>query len=213
MFLKKIVLLTLTAFMICGLISCKSDVKITAGKNSYSIYYSTLLGTALKETVAAFSDGGEVLFDTAQIEEVFSASALKNVSVESKIKDSLEIKAEPAADNSDFLSQAEIVTVSENGNSLALTFTSEKLAKLYENMPEVGQSYIDMFMAPAFTGEKMTDSEYLDLVASVYGQVVADEISKSEINFVLTNVRGKSKTFAIPLLDIINLKKELVLKI
>lgn len=210
---KKIGILVLSAAVLCGVCSCKSDIKITAKKDSCSISYGTVLGNALRDTVSALSGGEEVIFAPAQFIEIFSESNLKNVSAKSETKDSIFLSAELDEEKQDFISQANILSVGPNGSSVTLSFSEEKLAAMYENMPQTMQSYIDMFMAPSFTGEKMTDEEYLELVSSVYGDFVSDEIKKSVINFTLENSRGKSASYEVKLLDIINLKKELVFKI
>ena len=75
------------------------------------------------------------------------------------------------------------------------------------------KSYIDMFMAPAFSDEEMSDDEYIDLVGSVYGEVVAEEIKNSKINLTLTKLDGKKQKYSVRLLDLINIKKDLVYKI
>jgi hypothetical protein len=75
-------------------------------------------------------------------------------------------------------------------------------------------------MAPIATGEAMTRSEYLALVASVYGKAIADEIASSSIrasvNFPGTiqrikggNFSGRRADFDIPLLDILVLETPL----
>lgn len=73
-----------------------------------------------------------------------------------------------------------------------LEISSEKLQSLYEKLPFEIQSYLDMLMAPSFTGEKMSDEEYLELLASVYGQSLADEIKNSKINFVFVKTNANS---------------------
>ncbi|MBQ1949215.1 MAG: hypothetical protein II367_03540 [Treponema sp.] len=209
---KKLGMLFLCIGLAAGFCSCKSEIKITAKKDSCAINYKTVLGAALWDTVSALSGGGEVLFDTAQFEEVFAESNLEKVRAVSETKDSLDLSAELSKDKSDFINLSEMLEISQNGNSMVLTFSEKNLSALYENMPQVMQSYIDMFMAPSFTGEKMTDEEYLELVSSVYGDVVSEEIKKSVVNFTLVNVRGKSSSYSVRLLEIINLKKELVFK-
>jgi hypothetical protein len=85
--------------------------------------------------------------------------------------------------------------------------------------PEISM-YLNALMAPIATGEAMTKAEYLTLVGSVYGKLIADEIAASSIrasvNFpgVIQKVTGGTFTgrranFEIPLLDILVLEKPL----
>ncbi|MDR1654375.1 MAG: hypothetical protein LBR96_00145 [Treponema sp.] len=85
--------------------------------------------------------------------------------------------------------------------------------------PEI-TDYLSVLMAPIATGETVSRSEYLFLVASVYGKDIADEISegriKASIEFPgpLRSVKGGSfsknlASFDIPLLDLLVLESPL----
>ena len=86
--------------------------------------------------------------------------------------------------------------------------------------PEVGE-YLSALMAPLATGESLTKAEYLDLVGSVYGKGIADEIAKAVIRAYIDfpgqvqsakggTFSGKRAEFAVPLLDLLVLEKLLV---
>jgi len=85
--------------------------------------------------------------------------------------------------------------------------------------PEITM-YLSALMAPIATGEALTRPEYLNLVASVYGKAIADEISSSSIRASVNfpgaiqrvkggNFSGKRADFDIPLLDILVLETPL----
>ena len=85
--------------------------------------------------------------------------------------------------------------------------------------PDV-KDYLAALMAPLATGEKMTRTEYLDLVRSVYGRGISDEIAASRIRVSIdfpgqiTGVTGgtfsgRKADFDIPLTDVLVLEKPL----
>jgi hypothetical protein len=85
--------------------------------------------------------------------------------------------------------------------------------------PEAGE-YLHTLMAPAVTGEIMTKREYLDLVASIYGRPLSEEISAARIQGTIEFPRpikavqggsfsGKQLEFDILLLDILVLESPL----
>jgi hypothetical protein len=85
--------------------------------------------------------------------------------------------------------------------------------------PEI-TDYLSALLAPAATGEALTNAEYLDLVGSVYGKGVAGEISKAKINAVINfpgqvqavtggRAQGREARFEIPLTDLLVLSKPL----
>ena len=85
--------------------------------------------------------------------------------------------------------------------------------------PDMGD-YLSALMAPLATGEALTKTDYLTLVASVYGRGIADEISKAFFRASIDfpgpvrsvtggTFSGRKAEFEIPLLDILVLEKPL----
>ena len=85
--------------------------------------------------------------------------------------------------------------------------------------PEV-EEYLSALMAPAVSGERVTKQEYLDLVASIYGRPLADEIAAARIRALIefprriTAIRGGTSAerraeFDVPLLDVLVLEEAL----
>jgi hypothetical protein len=81
-------------------------------------------------------------------------------------------------------------------------------------------AYLSALMAPLATGEAMTKKEYLQLIASIYGGGIADEIAEALLHATIDfpgpvqsvkggTFSGKRATFAIPLVDLLVLEKPL----
>lgn len=193
-------------------VSCDCNLSVSETNSGYKISYSTVLGKALLDTVGAVSDdGSEVIFSAEEIQKVFAETGMLNVRSESVKAESLLIEAETSEKEDDFVSAAGLVK--GDRKSYSLLFSRETLSAMYDGMPSMMKSYIDLFMAPSFSGEEMTDDEYVDLISSVYGDVVAEEIKDSKINLTLSKLDGRKQRYTIRLLDLINIKKELVYKI
>jgi hypothetical protein len=84
--------------------------------------------------------------------------------------------------------------------------------------------YLNALMAPAATGEKMTKTEYLEIVASFYNKGISDEIAASRVRVsidfpgAVTSAKGatfsgKKAVFDIPLLDLLVLETPLVYEV
>ena len=80
--------------------------------------------------------------------------------------------------------------------------------------------YLEALMAPLATGERLTKKQYLELVGSVYGKAIADEISKAVIRASIDfpgpvtsakggSYSGKRVEYTIPLLDLLVLETPL----
>ena len=207
----KNLLVALFCSVILFLTSCKSQIKITFSKNACTVRYSTKLGKALFDTFYAFAGEteSEKIFDTEQFKQIFSEGGLKNVSAESKVIDEISIQGDIDGNNGDFISGASIIKSSNNGKNVEIEFSRNNLLKMYDNMPSIMRSYIDLFMAPVFTEEEMSNEEYLELISSVYGQILADEIKTSTVDFIVVLSDGKTKQFSLELIDLINIKTDI----
>ena len=207
----KNLLVALFCSVILFLTSCKSQIKITFSKNACTVKYSTKLGKALFDTFYAFAGEteSERIFDTEQFKQIFSEGGLKNVSAESKVIDEISIQGDIDGNNGDFISGSSIIKSSNNGKNVEIEFSRNNLLKMYENMPSIMRSYIDLFMAPVFTEEEMSNEEYLELISSVYGQILADEIKTSTVDFIVVLSDGKTKQFSLELIDLINIKTDI----
>lgn len=207
----KNLLVALFCSVILFLTSCKSQIKITFSKNACTVKYSTKLGKALFDTFYAFAGEteSEKIFDTEQFKQIFSEGGLKNVSAESKVIDEISIQGDIDGNNGNFISGASIIKSSNNGKNVEIEFSRNNLLKMYDNMPSIMRSYIDLFMAPVFTEEEMSNEEYLELISSVYGQILADEIKTSTVDFIVVLSDGKTKQFSLELIDLINIKTDI----
>ena len=207
----KNLLVALFCSVILFLTSCKSQIKITFSKNACTVKYSTKLGKALFDTFYAFAGEteSEKIFDTEQFKQIFSEGGLKNVSAESKVIDEISIQGDIDGNNGDFISGSSIIKSSNNGKNVEIEFSRNNLLKMYDNMPSIMRSYIDLFMAPVFTEEEMSNEEYLELISSVYGQILADEIKTSTVDFIVVLSDGKTKQFSLELIDFINIKTDI----
>ena len=65
-------------------------------------------------------------------------------------------------------------------NSFELQINPEKMLSVLEAIPEM-TDYLDLLMAPVYTGEELSESEYLELFASVYGESFAKDFENTNL--------------------------------
>jgi hypothetical protein len=103
---------------------------------------------------------------------------------------------------------------------LAITLDRNSAPRLLSLFSPEITNYLSALMAPAATGIALPEAEYLDLVSSVYGRPMAEEIAASRITAVITfpgpvtSVRGGAASgtqarFEIPLLKLLVLENPL----
>ena len=177
---------------------------------------NSILGKAFTETIAGVmglseaAGGSQDIFNPEEMRSTLTQAGFTKVNAKSKNQEEFTVNFAPSKASSDPLSKSGLLKYDAK-LSPYIHLSKENLKNLYDNLPFEVQSYIDMLMSPSFTGEKMTDDEYLDLLASVYGQKLSDEIKNSKINFEF--IQGdKKKTMTLSLLSVLNTTGDLFIK-
>jgi hypothetical protein len=126
----------------------------------------------------------------------------------------------PARDKRGFI----ILEESATGGSLRLTLNRDLGPDILSLISPEVTDYLSALMAPIATGEVLSKTEYLELVASIYGKPIADEISNASIRASVDfpgqirsaqggKFSGKRAEFDIPLLDLLVLENPLVYEV
>lgn len=220
--MKKIKILFISIISFFSLLFCSCDssltVTISAGHPSFS--YNANLGSEFIKTVStimSLENSSEIqsFFEPAELEKAFIQAGFSKVSARMDDKNKISVDFSPSNENSDPFSVSGILKYDSHKKPY-LEFSAEKFIAFYELMPFEFQSYIDMLIAPSFTGESITDEEYLDLLASVYGQNLCDEIKNATIDFIFIDAdaaNGKKKSkMNLSLLSILNITGDFIVK-
>lgn len=188
------------------LTSCGCDVILKPAADGAEFTILLSFEKAFTDTFSALfpSDNeNQMLLDEVQTAKTLSDAGIANVSVKNTSRNSLRIAGtmkksggNPAVDSG---------TVHfEDGGNIRLLFSAETLQKLYDLLPFELKSYIDMLMAPSFTGEEISDGEYLDLVGTVYGEKTADELKDGSVRFTVYTADGTARTARLPAVKLLN---------
>jgi len=185
---------------------------------------------SLIRSLRAFMGGdtNAVVLDGQAISRSMAASpGIKTVSLvntgPSALEGSLEI-----TNVGDFLAsgntKSRFVTFTEGkeagSSSIVVVLDRDSVPEFVSKLSPEVSDYLSALMAPVILGESSGAKDYLDLVASVYGRPLADEIASARIRaFIefprsITDIRGgnaagKKAEFNIPLLDILVLENPL----
>lgn len=214
---KNVILVSIFSFLLFLLCSCKTELKISVlPSGKIAVEYCAVPGRAFSETILAIS-GEEIysdepiVFNANQIKTSVDQTGLEEVDVSGVKNSTLDIKGIIPSDKTDIFSKSGIIKYGTTAKDVEIVISVETLQKFYELCPEQFQNYIDLFMSPSFTGEEMTTEEYVDLVASVYGQELADEVLTSKLKITLQN-NDKKVIKEISLLDILNNSASILIK-
>lgn len=186
---------------------CTPTLEIIASEDgSYRVSYSVSLGKELTNTISSAQGTSSFVFDVKEIETQFSQSGITNISVRSPDARSLAISMLLSKNINNIFYDAGIIsqTRTSNKTTMIVSFSPESICTVYEGMPPTTRAYMDLFMAPVFVGDTMSKSEYVELVAMVYGQTLADEILNANLTLILTSPDKKTrKQFIIPIVELL----------
>lgn len=118
------------------------------------------------------------------------------------------------------------VNLRKDERKIAITLSRDTLAKALDLMPPETRDYLDLFMAPALTGETMTIGEYEELIAATYGKTLATELKNSFFTLSVqcpaaatgakitvpgsASKNGNTVTFRLPLSTLLILSKPVI---
>lgn len=204
------IFLSLLAFCACSPDLTVQATGVDGATISFSTGFSKSTEQTLKSIVGAVS--GEAndtapLFNANDISAMLKATGLQQVFANSK--DATTLFASGSARSISEITLAKTGILSRTKKSLTLTLGSIQFQALYAMLDEESQAYFDLMMIPALSDEKMTPAEYNELLASVYGQTFADEITGGSFSMTLISPDGKKRTTAkVTLGEILSLTAE-----
>lgn len=210
--MKKLLFIALAVFTVIFFTGCPVHLSFTSlPDDNLNIHFDTTAGSAINELIASFDGSAKAgtIFDTLEIEKALTSEGFTKVSATT-------VKVPSDQETLTILAQAEesqldFIRIEKNSNGAAtklyLTLSPEILQNLISNQNSIIQRYADLLMAPCFTDEAMDKDEYSELVASLYGQQIADELLNGQITLSLKNslIYKKTQGVSIPLIDILTL--------
>jgi len=209
--MKKLFLLILSVFFVFSFWSCTTEVTIKENSNGIiDISFSGAAGQAFAKMISSSSDyqSDTVIFETDQIQFELLKSGFENVDVKSKTGSDLQILMQEKTKNT-FLYKSGLFSGKEN---LKITLSPKELTEFYKLADEQIILFLDLLLAPIFNDEVMSQEEYLETIASFYGESASKEISESNIKINLTDKNNQTKTFSFPIAQLLTLQETIILE-
>lgn len=185
-FLKIIILGIFAVFFI----SCDIKVDIKSTENGISVDFNSLAQKGFENLINSLGTENQNYIDTNEIILALEDFGFKNVNANLKNNINLSILFDDDKNASALISSG--IFKMENG-ILVEDFSATSLKKFYESSSEEITQFLDLLLAPVFYDETMTKDEYLEIIASFYGNDVADELKESKITFNIQNGTKKNK--------------------
>ena len=188
------------------LVSCTTEVTLSVQKDdSVEIHFEGGAGEAFTKMISSAagvgmnSDGSNVV-DTEAVSYELAKAGFSNVKVEQKAGGLVLINMSDKKSSSYIFTSG--IIKSEKGK-LSAAITRKSLEDFYNSADEQTRMTLDLFLAPVFNNETMSEAEYLEMLGSFYGNGAADEVSKSVVKINLISKDGSKQTLKYPLSKIL----------
>lgn len=194
--------------------SCKVFISLTQNQNGdVTVSFSGIPEEAFIKTIKSFLEvesdsfsSPNSIIDTEEIRSFLLSSGFLNVEVSNKIGAAVDIKM-TIPKGKTFLFDTNLLK--EDDDSFSINLSPATLQSFYANADEQIISILDILISPAFYGEEISEEEYLETIASLYGNDVAAEMDNSTIFITLKNKNGKVVKKSLPLKTLLTLKQNI----
>ena len=214
----KFLFFTFSFLICCSFFICKVFLSLTQNQNGdVNVEFSGIPEEAFINTIKSFlatdsesTTNKNLIIDTAQIKSFLINSGFTNVEVSNQIGANVDIKMTIPKDKT-FIFDSKLVfsNNSESNSNFGIELSPATLQTFYANADEQIISILDILISPAFYGEEISEEEYIETIASLYGNDVAAEMNKSEIYITLKNKSGKTLKKSLPLKTLLTLKQSI----
>ena len=187
---------------------CTSDIELELKKNgNVDVSFNGTAGkafAALINTAVSGDASSPVVFDTKEIEYEMSGNGFSNVKAVSKNGTSLSVTMTDKDGKSALFTSG---VISIENNKLNACLSPKELVAFYNSTDSQTTMFLDMLLSPVLNDELMTEEEYLELLASFYGEDIAQEIKEGTFRITLKNPDGTKVIKAIPFVKLLTLNE------
>ena len=79
----------------------------------------------------------------------------------------------------------DVITYDKKGQQTSVKLSPENIASFLAMLPQESRDFIDMLMAPLFTGDAIPPAEYEELIGVAYGKKIATELRSAEFTLIV----------------------------
>ena len=203
-------------FMIFSAFSCTTEITLTLKPDdSVDIKFEGGAGEAFTKMILSASgktsenelseqsgtEGTYSAIDKNAVTFELAKAGFENVIVDSQ-KNGVRISMTDRKRTS-YIFTSGIIKLSENKDSLKTQITRKSLEDFYNSADEQTRMILDLFLSPVFNDEQMSDSEYLEMLASFYGEGAANEVQDSFVKINLVDKKGRKTEQRISLVQLL----------
>ena len=190
-------------------LSCTTEVTLTVkADDSVDIQFEGGAGAAFTKMISSAAGAGsgadaasaaDLLIDADTVSYELAKAGFSAVKVNQKKGGAVNISMNDKKQSSYIFTSG--IIKSQKGK-LAAAISRKSLEDFYTSADEQTRMTLDLFLAPVFNSEEMSETEYLEMVGSFYGSAAAKEVGESLVTINLISKDGSKQTLKYPLSQI-----------
>jgi len=191
-------------FLVFTASSCTTDITLTLNSDdSVDISFEGGAGAAFTNMILSAAGTEGTGIDTEAVSYELTEAGFEDVRILSEgsnVNISMTDKKQ-----SSYIFTSGIVETSDSKNPKALKahITRKSLEDFYTSADEQTRMIMDLFLAPVFNNEYMSEVEYLEMLASFYGEAASKEVEESFVKITLIDKMGKKTEENIPFVHLL----------
>ena len=195
--------------VVCITAACSSSAHIVIRDNTnYDLIAEFIPSSLLEKNIthllkqkSEHADGQSV-FNVQELKEAFTKEGISVQDI--TLKGVLGLRLACAVPYNHGLLK-DIIGYDKKGRKTVLRISPENIASFLKILPQESRDFIDMLMAPLFTGDAIPPAEYEELIGAAYGKKIATErISPVGTVPVQTKTEKTSRaSIRIPLIELL----------
>ena len=174
--------------VVCITAACSSSAHIVIRDNAdYNLTAEFIPSRLLEKNITHLlkqkgeQADGQSVFNVQELKQAFSKEGISVQDI--ALKGALGLRLVCTVPHNHELLKG-VIDYDTKGRKTALRISPENIASFLEMLPQESRDFIDMLMAPLFTGDAIPPAEYEELIGAAYGKKIAAELRSSE--FVLS---------------------------
>ena len=190
-------------------LSCTTEVTLTVkADDSVDIQFEGGAGAAFTKMISSAAGAGsgadaasaaDLLIDADTVSYELAKAGFSAVKVNQKKGGAVNISMNDKKQSSYIFTSG--IIKSQKGK-LAAAISRKSLEDFYTSADEQTRMTLDLFLAPVFNSEEMSEAEYLEMVGSFYGSAAAKEVGESLVTINLISKDGSKQILKYPLSQI-----------
>ncbi|MCR4947944.1 MAG: hypothetical protein K6A15_02200 [Treponema sp.] len=196
--------IALTFLSLSLFVSCTTEITLTLkADDSVDIQFEGGAGAAFTKMILSASGTETPGIDTQAVSYELAKAGFENVKAKaqnSNVSISMSDKK-----HSSYIFTSGLVKFSDDKKheSLKTQITRKSLEAFYNSADEQTRMILDLFLSPVFNNDYMSEEEYLEMLASFYGEPAAKEVQDSFVKIILIGKNGKKEEQNLPLVQLL----------